>query len=574
MADPKGQVYRGQEGSGLAQIVRTPGIAPSESLQRTVDDRLKKRAVEDARKLENQGRALDMLANTKVGGWSQDSEYLQGLYTSGRNAVVSLMKKYGPDAFDTSTQQGMDNYMGLVGWSNDVGMGNRYTDQAKEYHDQTLTQYTNNPGKYKDNIVDEMEEWRALPAQERMKTDPPVLEESWYDWRDDLKGKEVEYFGAEKEEAKTLESGAVQTKYRKTFDRDRASKRGQSYVDNELTSPVGQAIINDASELLRRNPDFDAYSKDDEMLRDFSTMKKEDYPADQQYLAEDLAPGESWATKMYTDFAESGFKTKEEDAITKAPSSSGKVTDRQDQVSLFKRGVALTQAGNAEGFDMTRNLMFKDGYRVVDVRKVGDKIVWDTYHAKKRENGQVTANANSYEEVANIMNELNKVQGGGQYKIITPEEANALPPQETFETVETGISKQKLQDFVSNVVNVFDPTVDTRGVWDKFKQRFKIDEWTGKAPISSGDMEEKLSQLNGVSTARYNDDKNTLTIYTEEDPETPIEVDLTNKAKATDKLKFILEESSGDSFLLEEGEVNPKEEGQKEKTEEIDLGII
>ncbi len=408
--DPLAISFEGREGSGLAQIIKTKGIAPSDVLQQEVKNRQLQRTVKARKRLENLGKAQSLWDKAEIDGWYQDHVSLQNSYATGRGRISGMLKEFGTEAFDVNTKQGFKNMLSVRGDVDKLASENKFSKQHKDYYNQVLKQYSSDPDKYDEKVLDELDEWRQMPLNKRLDARVPVLEESATDWRKFYgQKKNVDKYVNRFATAKAVETGAVETIKGTNIDRKRVNQDLQNEIQSYLFNDNASAVVEEMRDIILTDPSYARFHNDEDALIELIITPKKDLSPDmQQYGAkeEDLSLG----AEYMKNFIVPKIATSYEKGLTKAPGGKVKTEDVFARLDL----IDSIQKGDEVGLSALQGNI-KEG-RIIDINYDSDRGQI-TYKWKSRagDKGEKTvditeAGGGGFFELNNLLNEIQKTK--------------------------------------------------------------------------------------------------------------------------------------------------------------------
>lgn len=540
MADPLGEVFGGKEGSGLAQIIKTKGIAPSDALQRAVADEKKKQADTDKKRMAGIGMAMKLLDDSKINGWFQDTSALQGGHAAIRKDITETMARDGEAAYDVTTEKGWNNMLRLRGATAEFAAINKYSQQQQELYDTNLEKYIANPDKYNESSLKKMEDWKKTPLSQRIDAEVPVLEAAARDWRKNAgSDKVIDNYLNKYAVSETVEGGAIETISGTNVDKGRIYKSAQNGIEGYLFDPDMEAVFDEEKTMILGNEIYSRIWNDEAAIEALIVTPYEDLPENLKEFGTGIN-GLSLGAKRITDYQIPRLAKSYKKTLTKAMAGRGSTNEQ-----VFARIDLIDgiQKGDPESLSSLKG-KFRDG-RIVDVTYDADRgQVTYTWEDKDRirETRSIDVTEEAGGGIGEVNNLLNEIQGT---KINEEDFARREEAEGAFvsrrEVPEKAIDLNRVREDVDAIINVFDP-----------KRPIPFFQRTLTKPTRV------LSSIPGVKDVKFTENPNTLTFLAGDNT---VEIDLedieTNPAKRESsyrKLQDILIDQNREKYLKTAGE--------------------
>ena len=364
MAEDLSLAYQG-EGSGLARVVK-PGIQQMIDTIRIQNRdeaaRVKAQQDSDAKKLAALNKELEKM---KVEGWSQDRDYLSGLWTDNMEFMTNTLKTYGQNWNDPTTESGRKNYSEQRRRMQNLALQNSASKEHKKYFDEALKKFQS--GGYTSESFEDLVKWKDMPLDKRMATEVPILKKEPIDWRSKYTGNQSQFTNKFSTDTPQQDGDYIETAGGTYIDK----KRLQEYVDrmatNRTGNRTGQALFDEAYQQLIDDPQYNEGYTEDEL----TTLAEEN------------------AKQMLYDHIVSQISTESRRSIKAKP---GAGTGTQEQVLTPQEGEELTllqQQGYGKDVklynDPDGNLIAYSRKNKTYLRKSGDgwtEVSEDTVDAK------------------------------------------------------------------------------------------------------------------------------------------------------------------------------------------------
>ncbi len=409
MADPLGQVFEGREGSGLAQIIGTKGIAPSDALQRAVADEKKKQATAEKKRMAGIGMAMKLLDNSKIGGWAQDRNALKGGHAALRRDITETMARDGEGAYDVSTEAGWNNMLRLQGGVAEFAAANKYSGQQQDLFNNSLEEYVKNPDQYDEKSLKALEDYKNMPLSQRLDAEVPVLTPVAVDWRkhygdDKVIDNFVNKFGT----AKEVEGGAVESITGTNLDKKRIFASAQNDIESYQHNKFAGSVYDEVRTMILGDPAFSRIHNDEDAINTLIITPGNELKGGLKEFASEN-PELSLGAQQIIDFQTPKISKSFKKTLTKKQTARG-ATDED----VFARVELIDgiQKGDPDSLSGLKG-KFREG-RIVDVEFDPDRglvtYTWETKD-RTRETRSIDIKEEAGGGIGEINNLLNEIQG-------------------------------------------------------------------------------------------------------------------------------------------------------------------